>query len=208
MDPRMYKEISYNEHEGFVRSKVHDPVYNQNRITKITPQKYQYYDGRSNAVGTPYLYYGKKNPNFTSLNFVSNSIFYEPSKNLGIHANDMYTTTNKLHQSKSAERLDNNLRVKYLAGSKSPERAVPKNNHNRTNMTTIDTVFGKNINEIYKKKLGIKKNAPNKASSTFDRRSDRSNDRIEVITPKNKEPMVFDSTEHNPYSRNINKLGR
>jgi hypothetical protein len=207
MDPGVFKEISYNEHEGFMKYKVHDPVYNQNRITNITPQKYQYYKGCSNALGSPFLGYGKKNNDFTSPNFVSNSIFYEHSKNLGLKKDDMYTTTNKLHQSKSVEHLNDELRFNCLTGSKSPQRPVPKNNHNRTNMTTIDTALGKNINEIYKQKIGMSKSNKRDSTSTYERRQGVSRDRIEVITPKNKIPMVVNPFEADPYSRN-SKLGR
>lgn len=139
MDPYPLHEISYNEHEGFIKPKVNDPVYAQNRLFQITPQKYQYYDGCSNAIGSPFINYGKKNNNYTSMSFVSNAVFYEHSPNLGLNKDDMYTTTNKLHQSKSVERLGDELRYKNLKGSKSPSRPVPRNNHNRTNMTTIDT---------------------------------------------------------------------
>ena len=87
------------------------------------------------------------------MNFVSNAVFYEPSKNLGLDKNDMYTTTNKLHQSKSVDRLPNELPFEYSKYSKSPPRPVRSNNNHIANMTTIDTDLTKNINKIYKDKI-------------------------------------------------------
>lgn len=161
MDPRGIQEISYNEKDMFVKPIRKGPIAGdvmEHKFNQLTPQKYQYYDGAANVIGTPYQQSGRRNKNFTSLSFVSNSVFYEPAKNLGLSKQDMYTTTNKLHQSKSVERLPGtgDLRCHNLQGNRSPDMPVRHNNHHRTNMTTIDTEFGKNLNNIYKEKLGIR----------------------------------------------------
>ena len=93
--------------------------------------------------------------NYTSLSFISNAVFYEPNRSMSLNKNDMYTTMNQLQQSKSVERLPQNLHYNYVNESKSPIRPVRSNNNNKANMTTIDTELGRTISNIYKQKLGI-----------------------------------------------------
>lgn len=163
MDPAYFPEISYQEHEHWVKPIRRGPVegtYVENKMNNVTPQKYQYYDGRSGVIGAPYEQSGKRNQSYTSLSFVSNAIFYDHSPNLGLGIDDMYTTTNKLVQSKSVERLKE---FRDIENMKSPfQRKIasykPKTNV-RTNMTTMENDLGNNINQIYKEKLGIKSNS-------------------------------------------------
>ena len=75
----------------------------ENRFDNLKPQKYQYYEGIRPRIN--YKPNGVRNANFTSPNFLSNSIFYKPSKNLGLNKNEMYLTTNTLSQCYSFDRL-------------------------------------------------------------------------------------------------------
>lgn len=80
---------------------------------------------------------------------------------------DMYTTTNMLHQSKSVGRLPVQREINEL-----PPRPSRQANQLRTNMTTIESDLGKNINQIYKEKIGGRQKNKLSASlnnSTFDR---------------------------------------
>ena len=156
MDPGPYPEISYNEHENFIRPSRRGPVgggYIENKFYRLTPQKYQYYEGNCNVIGVPYKDNGRRNSNFTSLSFVSNALFYEPSKNLGLNRQDMYTTTNQLHQSKSVDKIPKEMPFQYSKNSKSPSRPVRSNNNHIANMTTMETDLAKNINKFYKDKI-------------------------------------------------------
>lgn len=74
-----------------------------------------------------------------------------------------YITTNALHQSKSVGRLRDNQNILNLHHNEKPARPVRHNNHHRANMTTIETDLCKNINEIYKEKLGMAQ-TPNRAN--------------------------------------------
>jgi len=78
-----------------------DKTLIENRLNNIKQQKYQYYEGSSGVVGSPFRSNGYKNQNFTSPSFVSNSVFYEHSKNLSLPKEQMYQTTNRLHHSYS-----------------------------------------------------------------------------------------------------------
>ena len=115
-------------------------------------------------VGSPFEQSGKKNQNYTSPSFVSNAIFYEHSPNLSLSKKDMYTTTNRLNQSKSVGRLNEGLHFQSFQGANSPIRPMRNNNHHRTNMTTIDNDMCKNINEIYREKFGMRSMSTMKSS--------------------------------------------
>ena len=122
----------------------------EEKLRKSTPQKYQFYDGKSNVIGSPFEAPGKRNQNYTSYSFVSNAIFYDHQSNLGLKPGEMYITTNKLAQSKSMERLPGNLEEQNLA------RGQKTRSNIRTNMTTMENDFGGRLNDIYKQKLGMK----------------------------------------------------
>ena len=50
MDPGPYPEISYNEHENFIRPSRRGPVggyYVEDKFERISSQKYQYYEGHA-----------------------------------------------------------------------------------------------------------------------------------------------------------------
>ena len=159
MASRSFHDISYQDYDRPARPVRRGPIPGtmmEEKINRITPQKYQYYDGASRVIGSPYEQPGRRNNNYTNLSFVSNAVFYEPSKNLGLGKEDMYTTTNNLYQSKSVGRLTDGLHFHNLKGSRSPSRPVRNNNHHRTNMTTLETEMCKNINQIYKERIGMR----------------------------------------------------
>lgn len=146
MDARPHPEYYYNEEEDAVRPIRRGPVYGtvmEDKFRRISPQKYQYYDGKSNIIGAPFKADGRRNSNFTSLSFVSNAVFYEHAKNLEMSKKDMYTTTNALVQSKSVERLPAGMRHKRMNENFSPIRPVRSNNNHKVNMTTLDNDLGK-----------------------------------------------------------------
>jgi hypothetical protein len=102
------KDLTYTQVANALRPDAKGPINKtlvENRLNMIQPQKYQYYDGPSNVIGTPYYTNGEKNTNFTSPSFLSNAIFYEPSSNLGLKRQDMYRTTTNLLHSNSFDKL-------------------------------------------------------------------------------------------------------
>ena len=102
------KELTYTEVAKAIRPDTKGPINKtlvENRLTTIKQQKYQYYEGHSNVIGSPYKPNGARNPNFTSPNFLSNSVFYEKIPSLGLSKNDMYKTTTNLLHSSSFEKL-------------------------------------------------------------------------------------------------------
>jgi hypothetical protein len=164
MDPgqassQYFQEISNQEYEHFVKPTRRGPVdvrYVENKMNNVSSQKYQYYDGRSAIIGAPYEQNGARNKSYTSLSFVSNSVFYELGNNLSCVKDDMYTTTNKLEQSKSAERLKENRGIEHMGNPFQKKVAAYKPRTKvRTNMTTMENELGTHINKIYKEKLGM-----------------------------------------------------
>lgn len=93
--------LSYADVASLIRPEQKGPIHKtivENRLTHIKQQKYQYYDGCSNVVGSPYKQNGVKNSNYTSPNFMSNAVFYDRSSNMALSNAEMYkTTTNLLH---------------------------------------------------------------------------------------------------------------
>lgn len=102
------KDLTYTQVANAIRPDAKGPIHKtlvENRLNMIQPQKYQYYDGPSNVIGAPYYTNGARNSNFTSPNFLSNAVFYEPSSNLGLKRQDMYKTTTNLLHSNSFDKL-------------------------------------------------------------------------------------------------------
>lgn len=68
----------------------------------------------------------------------------------------MYTTTNKLEQSKSVERLKENRDIENMSSPFEKKIASYKPRTKvRTNMTSMENDLGAHINKIYKEKLGM-----------------------------------------------------
>jgi len=105
---------------------------------------------------------GQNNNNFTSLSFVSNSLFYDHRAS-GINKNDIYVTTNKFHQSKSLERIQDKKKSNICKDKSVPRKFDDFQPMTRvgTNMTTLQNDLGKNINKIYNEKLGMNKQLKN-----------------------------------------------
>ena len=148
------KEQSYIELANAIRPEnpVMDKTLVEQRLSKIKQQKYQYYDGNSRVIGSPYKLAGVKNPKFTSPNLTSNAVFYEHSPNLGLSKEDMYKTTANLSHSNSMDNL-RGIRKQVHSKQNVPSRLVRQNNVNVKNMTTLDIDIGKNINDIYRNRL-------------------------------------------------------
>ena len=111
------KNMSYSQMAKAMSGDPSGPMnktFVENRLNQIEQQKYQYYDGNSGVVGSPYFPNGKRNEQFTSPNFVSNAVFYEPSKNLSIPADQMYKTTTAMSHSHSCDRIMKSRKVEDL----------------------------------------------------------------------------------------------
>ncbi|CAI2360035.1 unnamed protein product [Moneuplotes crassus] len=156
MKARDFIEISNREEERFrktTRPCPLPPSIIEQKVERLTPQKYQYYDGNSAVVGSPFNETGSRNNDFTSKSFVSNSIFYEHHKP-GYATSDMYLTMSNLHQSRSVERQSPGKQLRREGGTPTKiESFRPKSKVN-TNMTTMKNDFVGNIHDIYKVKLG------------------------------------------------------
>ncbi|CAI2362425.1 unnamed protein product [Moneuplotes crassus] len=126
-------------------------TYVENRLNKIEQQKYQYYDGSSSIVGSPFYPNGKRNSQFTSPNFISNAVFYEPSTNLSLPKDQMYKTTTGMNHSASCDRLMEHRRDQQMTLLHGWSHR--KNNLNIKNMTTYDVEIGTNINQVYMNNL-------------------------------------------------------
>ncbi|CAI2362464.1 unnamed protein product [Moneuplotes crassus] len=146
--------LSYSQMAKAIDGESAGPLsktYVENRLNKISQQKYQYYQGSSSIVGAPYCPNGQKNNKFASPSFISNSIFYEPGRNLGIPKDQMYKTTTGLNHSASYDKL--------LLHKNEQEPSLPlgwsnrRNNLNLKNMTTLDVQIGENINKLYMKNI-------------------------------------------------------
>ena len=102
------REMSYSQMAKVMSGDPSGPMNKtlvENRLNSIQQQKYQYYEGTSSVVGSPFGPNGYKNRKFTSPNFISNSIFYEHSKNLALTKEEMYKTTTGMHHSLSYDKL-------------------------------------------------------------------------------------------------------
>jgi len=63
MKPWPYPEISNQEHEGFVKPIKKGPlpgILLEKKIISTVPQKYQFYEGRSSVIGSPFNENGAK----------------------------------------------------------------------------------------------------------------------------------------------------
>jgi hypothetical protein len=151
MEVSNHKDLTYTEVANAIRPGTRGPINQtmvEHRLSNIRQQKYQYYGGDRSVTESPFKPNGVRNQNFTSPNFLSNAVFYEPSKNLGISKHDMYkTTTNMLHSSS----FDKLQAMRDMGDFRISGR---KNNQNLKNMTTFDVEIGKNISDIYKQRLG------------------------------------------------------
>lgn len=153
-------EITKREEEGFIKPMQRGPLSRtavERKMISRTPQKYQYYDGNSAVVGSPFDNRGKRNKNFVTKNFISNSVFYNHQKD-GYDRNNMYTTTNGFHLSKSVERMQQPSPPPLARDKSAPKKLEyfrPKTSLN-TNMTTMQNDFVGNIHQIYRQKLGLK----------------------------------------------------